>query len=281
MKNLIAILLMITLAFASGSAEASKRMGGGKSVGQQSSNVTKKQAAPPAQTPPQAAPAAAPSRPWGAMLGGLAAGLGLAWLASSLGLGAAFGNILMAMLIGVAVVAVIGWFMRRRMTAGNANNLAYQSTDAIPAVNEPTRFSSGSMIGSAIGNTSTWIIPVGFDVAGFESAAKNNFVLLQSAWDRADTITLATMMTDHMLAEMTAQLAQRGSTEQHRTAVISVESRLLGIEETVTEYIASVEFTGMIQETVGEPSESFIEVWNMTKSKSSGGWLLAGIQQSI
>jgi hypothetical protein len=36
---------------------------------------------------------AAPKRPWGAMLGGLAAGLGLAWLAHSLGLGAGFGNI--------------------------------------------------------------------------------------------------------------------------------------------------------------------------------------------
>ena len=90
------------MAFASMSAEASKRMGGGKSVGQQSSNVSKKQSAPPAQaTPPMATPA--PSRPWGAMLGGLAAGLGLAWLASSLGMGEAFGNIMMALLIGAVV----------------------------------------------------------------------------------------------------------------------------------------------------------------------------------
>ena len=53
------------MAFASMSAEA-KRMGGGKSVGQQSSNVSKKQTAPPAQAaPPQVAPA--PRAPWGAM----------------------------------------------------------------------------------------------------------------------------------------------------------------------------------------------------------------------
>ena len=88
------------MAFASMSAEASKRMGGGKSVGQQSSNVTQKQATPPAQaTPPVAAPAPAPKAPWGAMLGGLAAGLGLAWLAHSLGMGEAFGNIMMALMI--------------------------------------------------------------------------------------------------------------------------------------------------------------------------------------
>lgn len=282
MKNLIAILLMITLAFASVSAEAAKRMGGGKSVGQQSSNVSKKQAAPPAQTtPPTAAPAATPGRPWGAMLGGLAAGLGLAWLASSLGLGAAFGNILMALLFVAVVVLVIGWFMRKRMKTDNENNLAYQGTETTPVVNQPTRFQGGSMIGSAINNTSAWTIPVGFDVAGFESAAKNNFVLLQSAWDRADTVTLATMMTDTMLGEMQSQLAERDATEQYRTAVVSIESKLLGIEETDDQYVASVEFTGVIQETVGEPAESFTEVWNMTKSKSAGGWLLAGIQIQV
>ena len=49
-------------------------------------------------------------------------------------------------------------------------------------------------------------------------------------------------------------------------------------EETEADYIASVEFTGVIQETVGEQAEPFEEVWNMTKSKSQGGWLLAGIQ---
>ena len=81
-----------------------RRMGGGKSIGKQSSNVTQREAAPPAAPAapmqqnaansaapkPAAAPnaaAGAPKKPWGAMLGGLAAGLGLAWLANSLGLG--------------------------------------------------------------------------------------------------------------------------------------------------------------------------------------------------
>ena len=83
-------------------ADAARRLGGGKSVGKQSSNVTQREAAPTAPTAPAqsatnaaakpaAAAAATPAKkPWGAMLGGLAAGLGLAWLASSLGLGEAF-----------------------------------------------------------------------------------------------------------------------------------------------------------------------------------------------
>ena len=284
MKNLIAILLISALTFASISAQAGKRMGGGKSVGQQNSNVTKKQApaqntppvtAPTQNTPPVTAPA--PGRPWGAMLGGLAAGLGLAWLASSLGMGEAFGNIMMALLIGAVVLGVIGWLMRKRMMTSN-DNLAYQGPQADPQATQPPRFHGGSIIGSALTTPATWTIPAGFDVVGFESAAKQNFTLLQAAWDRADTAILGNMMTDTMLKEIKEQLEQRDANELHRTAVISLEARLLGIEETEANYIASVELTGVIQETVGEQAEPFDEVWNMTKSKSAGGWVLAGIQ---
>jgi predicted lipid-binding transport protein (Tim44 family) len=211
------------------------------------------------------------------MLGGLAAGLGLAWLASSLGLGAAFGNILMALLIGAVVLAVIGWFMRKRMQS-NSPDLAYQGPQISPEVNQPTRFSGGSMIGSALATTTTWTIPTDFDVVGFESAAKQNFVLLQGAWDCGDVVTLGNMMTDVMLMEIQQQLASRDTTQEHSTAVISLSAKLLGIEETDVNYIASVEFTGTMQETVGTEPEVFEEIWNMTKSKSAGGWLLAGIQ---
>jgi predicted lipid-binding transport protein (Tim44 family) len=103
----LAAALLLTLT--SLSADAA-RLGSGRSIGKQSGNVTQREAAPAAPaapgqaanpsvarpaTPAAPAAAAAPKRPWGAMLGGLAAGLGLAWLASSLGLGEAFGQILL------------------------------------------------------------------------------------------------------------------------------------------------------------------------------------------
>lgn len=103
------------------------RMGSGKSMGKQNSaakhSVTKSAAQPtqnavPAK--PQAVPtqAAAPAaRPWGAVLGGMAAGLGLAWLANSLGIGEAVGNIMMALLLGGLVLAIVAWFIRRRQQA--------------------------------------------------------------------------------------------------------------------------------------------------------------------
>ena len=95
----LSVVMAFVIGFSCLSAEASKRLGSGKSVGQQSNNVSQSQgASKPTQnaTPAAAPPAAAPQkRPWGAMLGGLAAGLGLAWLASSMGFGEEFGQFIM------------------------------------------------------------------------------------------------------------------------------------------------------------------------------------------
>jgi predicted lipid-binding transport protein (Tim44 family) len=297
--------------------------------------VTKRDAAPqtpaaPAQNAaptnaakPAAAPAAAaPKKPWGAMLGGLAAGLGLAWLASSLGLGEAFGNILMMLLIGVAVVAVIGMVMRaRRGGTAAQGGLAYQGAGATaqnpasfkqyspqnvgndasarPWEGQNTRFDSsaasqttGSMIGSGIGSglnassdalsgSQTWGIPAGFDVDNFVTAAKRNFVTLQDAWDRSDISALRAMMTDAMVVEIRSQLAEREAQfpgQPNKTEVVMLDAQLLGIEEQADVYMASVEFNGMIREDASSGPSPFREVWNMTKSKQGGGWLVAGVQ---
>jgi predicted lipid-binding transport protein (Tim44 family) len=136
MKFLSIFVLACALLLGSMQAEAAKRLGGGSSFGKQSSNVTKREAAPgtpaqnaasnaakPAVAPATtAAPPVAPKRPWGAMLGGLAAGLGLAWLAHSMGMGGAFGNILMFALLAFVAMALIGWFIRSRSAASNPNN---------------------------------------------------------------------------------------------------------------------------------------------------------------
>ena len=330
-NKLMTLMLAGVMALGSLNAEAARRMGGGKSVGQQSNQVTKRDAAPqtpaaPAQNAaptnaakPGAAPAAAaPKKPWGAMLGGLAAGLGLAWLASSLGMGEAFGNILMALLIGVAVIAVIGMIMRARrggaaQTGGNGG-LAYQGAGASaenpatykqyspqnvgndasarPWEGQNTRFdssaasqSTGSMIGSGIGSglsgSQTWGIPAGFDVDNFVTAAKRNFVTLQDAWDRSDISALRSMMTDAMVVEIRNQLSEREAQfpgQPNKTEVVMLDAQLLGIEEQADAYLASVEFNGMIREDAASGPSPFREVWNMSKSKQGGGWLVAGVQ---
>jgi predicted lipid-binding transport protein (Tim44 family) len=138
------------------------------------------------------------------------------------------------------------------------------------------------MIGSALLGSQTWGIPAGFDADGFLRSAKTNFITLQAAWDRADIAALRAMMTDSMLVEIQSQLAEReshaGATPNH-TDVVMIEARLLGIEELDDEYMASVEYSGMIREEPSAGPSPFREVWNMSKSKTgSSGWLVAGVQ---
>ncbi|MFB0914777.1 MAG: Tim44 domain-containing protein, partial [Burkholderiaceae bacterium] len=63
------------------------------------------------------------------------------------------------------------------------------------------------------------------------------------------------------------------------TEVLKLEAQLLGIEEVDGSYMASVEFNGLIRESVDAGPSPFREVWNVTRPMSgSGGWLVAGVQ---
>jgi len=319
----LSLILVVLMAFASFDSEA-RRMGGGGSIGRQSGNVTQRQAGqqPASPSQNQAAPAtqpgaganaaaAAPKRPWAGMLGGLAAGLGLAWLAHSLGLGEAFGQFLLIALAVMAVMMVIGMVMRSRSAAQAGGRYSVQGAGAPADLARPPRQyspdkvgndasarpwerssmafeaarsgqGSGVQIGSALAGTQSWEVPPGFDTEGFLAAAKRNFVTLQDAWDRSDTSSLRAMMTDEMLGEIKSQLADREKDQDgkpNKTEVVMLDAKLLGIEDTGSEYMASVEFSGMIREDASAGPGPFREVWNMTKSKSgASGWLVAGVQ---
>jgi predicted lipid-binding transport protein (Tim44 family) len=315
---ILAVVFTATLALSGADAEA-KRMGGGKSVGKQSSNVTQRDAAPPAggsatQAAKPAAAAAAP-KPWGAMLGGLAAGLGLAWLASSLGMGEGLAQFMTFALLALAIMLVVGFVMRklkanREGNAQSSSPFAFQGAGATPArdyspanvgndasarpwerlgtsfestpATGSTAAAGGSMIGSALTGAQSWGVPAGFDADGFLTACKTNFVTLQDAWDRSDISSLRAMMTDDMLDQIKSQLAERESHTGgilNKTDVLRLDAQLLGIEELEDVYMASVEFSGMIREDASAGPSPFREVWNMTKQRNgAGGWLVAGVQ---
>lgn len=321
------VLLALALAFGAMDADAARRLGGGFSIGRQSSNVTQRQATPPAVAPspgvqPQRNPSAQPGATttptqqparsrFGGILGGLAAGLGLAWLAHSLGLGAGFGQVLLFALLALIAMAVFGMMRARRQmgSQGYAYPGAGGSADApiSPRQYNPAKVGndasarpwestfgadqaapgSGVRIGSglegqgnALAGSQNWGVPAGFDTEGFLNAAKRNFVTLQGAWDRNDMSTLRSMMTDEMLAEVRKQMAERQpQAGPQQTDVVILEAQLLGIEELATEYMASVEFSGMIREEPSAGPAPFREVWNMVKPKNgSAGWLVAGVQ---
>jgi len=287
--SLLAVVLTLGLGAAHFDAEA-KRIGGGRSLGMQ------RQAAPPAKAPnatpaqgASAAGAAAPKRNWMGPVAGLAAGLGLAALASHLGLGEGFANILM---IGLLVMAAI--FVFRLLTRGKAapqSGMNYagagagqqQGNNAFRTPTPPASGSAsagGSMIGSAIGagQPQQAHIPADFDVDGFVRNAKVNYIRLQASYDAGNLDDIREFTSPEMFAEIQLDLRERGSATQ-RTEVEQLDARVLEVVEEAGRYIVSVHFTGMVRED-GTP-ETISEVWHLTKSRDvSGGWVLAGLQQA-
>lgn len=281
LKNiaLFAAALAIGLTMAVGNAEAA-RIGGGKSVGMQRQMAPSKPAAAPqsaAPSPTAAAPAAQPKRSWMGPIAGLAAGLGLAALASHFGFGEELANIMMIALLAFAVMAVIGFLMRKRAgpqatMAGagapyNASTYAQQNNSQYQASQ-----STGTTLGSAN-------IPAGFDTDGFIRNAKVGFIRLQAAHDAGDLADIREFTSPEMFAEIRMDLEQRHGLPQ-KTDIVSLNAEIADMAEDSYRHIVSVRFTGMLREEANTAPVAIDEIWHLTKPLSGqGGWVLAGIQQ--
>jgi predicted lipid-binding transport protein (Tim44 family) len=321
---LLAIVMALGATTASFDAEAARRLGGGKSVGMQRQPV-----APPAKpgtpaTQPQATPgqapatanapaaaaapaaataaAAAPKRSWMGPLAGLAAGLGIAALASHFGFGEALANFMTMALLGLLVVAVIGFILRKRAAGrtpamagagaglgGHAGVEPSLQPDAMARNDLPQAHRGGSMIGSRLGGgigsglgatAAAGQIPADFDVAGFVRNAKDNFMGLQSANDAGDLARLREYLTPELFEAARADIDSRGNAPQ-RTEVFGLDAQVLEVVEDADRYVVSVRFTGSVRDEPGAPTEDLAETWHLVKPRhGGGGWVVAGIQQA-
>lgn len=295
MKNfaLMAAALVLGFTLSIGDAEA-KRLGGGSSSGMQRQSVSP--SAPPSaakQAPtaaPAAAPAAQPKRSWMGPLAGLAAGLGLAALASHFGFGEGLANMMMIGLLVMAVVMVIGFFMRKKAAAGQqagAGGLQYAGAGADYGRNAPSKpdfLPSGTAVpgmaaAAATAATNGNSIPADFDVEGFARNAKVNFIRLQAANDAGNLDDIREFTTPEMFAEIKMGMGERSGAKQE-TDVVQLNAEVLDVAEEASRYVVSVRFHGLIREEKAGATEPFDEIWNMTKpTDGSRGWTLAGIQQ--
>lgn len=297
--RLLSLFAVFVAAFALTIPEAdARRLGGGKSFGRQSTAPIQRDARPPQQATPQApqrpgaAPGQATGNRWLAPLAGIAAGLGLAALASHLGLGEEMGTILLLLLLGLGAVFVFRMMAARRAAAGpqpayqggyspsQVGREAMVRYAADESAGAPAGLSRGAASNPAAGAVATTArIPEGFDVEGFERNAKVQFVRLQAVFDAGDRNDLREFTTPEMYAELVLQIDERADAE-NKTDVVTLDATLLGIESTARDHVASVRFSGMIREEAGAGAKPFDEVWNLVKpATGAGGWVLAGIQQ--
>jgi len=299
---LMSAALVLGLALVAGDAEAAKRLGGGKSSGMQRESVSAQKApnqaaAPASATNPQAAPGAAqpqPKRSWMGPVAGLAAGLGLAALASHFGFGEELASMLMIGLLVMAVIAVIGFVMRRRAAAqqpalAGAGGMQYSGLgrerppspgaspgDSAPGYSAPAAFGGGEPATTA--TTTAASIPAGFDVESFVRNAKVNFIRLQAANDAGNLDDIREFTTPEMFAEIKMEMADHVPGSQ--TDVVTINGEVLDVAEEASRYVVSVRFNGLIREAGNAPAEPFDEIWHMVKPRDgSRGWVLAGIQQ--
>lgn len=295
--SMLAIVFTLGLSTVAMEAEAAKRMGAGKSLGTQRQSTVDKAPANPAQastaaTATGAGAAAAPSRSWMGPVAGLAAGLGLAALASHMGFGDELASMVMIGLLAAGIMLVVGFFMRKRAagqrpTSARLDGMQYAPVGsdatkaAAPAYKVAMPSSGESVIGSAIGASHTLAnrIPADFDVTAFERSAKLNFIRLQAANDVGNLDDIRQFTTPEMFAELKRALAERGASTQTND-VVSIQTEVLEVEEGTERYLVSVRFTGVMRDGSGEPDEAFDEVWHLIKPRQGGsGWMLSGIQQ--
>ncbi|MCC2957822.1 39S ribosomal protein L45 [Massilia sp. IC2-477] len=248
---------------------------------------------------------------WKGILGGALLGLGLGALLSHFGIGGALASaisaILMIGLLVLAVLFVVRMFRRKDTPANPAFGGGY--TNPVPAGASPNSYAGNGAATPEIGSGlrqpagfqnngfgssgvslnkpgaaapvmhNQWGVPGDFDQDAFLRHAKASFIRMQAAWDRGDTNDLREFTTPEVFAELKMQIQERNGATDF-TDVVSIEGQLLGIETTATDYLASVQFNGMIRTAQNAPAEPFVEVWNMSKPlNGQGGWVLAGIQQ--
>ncbi|HYF57689.1 MAG TPA: TIM44-like domain-containing protein [Burkholderiaceae bacterium] len=305
-----------------GDAEA-KRMGGGRSIGKQApSNTIQRDATPSTPASPSAAPnapaqsagpnapaapaasataprpgqaaAAAPARAgnrWLGPIAGIAAGLGLAALASYLGFGEELATIMLIALVAMAVLVAVRMFMARRAAAQRRPAYAGQygftglGQEASVPNYQPTPVPAAASaqpmdaIRSAAQPIADGRVPAGFDTEGFLRNARVHFIRLQAAFDAGDTDDLREFTSPEMFAELKLEIDERAGAP-NQTDVVSLDAALLGVDAGADEHLASVRFTGSLRERANAAPEAFDEVWNFTRpAAGQGGWVLAGIQQ--
>lgn len=301
----------VTLSVAPVEAEA-KRLGSGRASGMQrqmpakqadssppAQNATPNQAAKPAQAAPANAAAQTAAQPakrsWMGPIAGLAAGLGLAALASHFGFGEELANFMMMALLGVVAMVAIGWLMRRMRGAQPAGPQlagagapfpgASASAGSQPAAGSTmAREAQGVFNGAqAAGASSTGIgaavaaRPEGFDADGFTRIAKMIFIRLQAANDEANIEDLRKFTTPELFASLRLDLQERGQSAQ-QTDVMQLDAELVDTAQENGQWVASVRFSGLIREEVGQGAEPFNELWHLVKPLEGGReWAIAGI----
>lgn len=289
---------------APGEADA-KRLGGGKATGMQrqaparpadtAPTTPAQPAQAPAAQPNPATAAAAPAagtaaaaanagkRSWLGPIAGLAAGIGLAALLSHFGLGGAFADFMMVLILAAVAVFVVRWMLRR--FAGGAASMRPAGAGAAGGTAPfgrmadvgPVSGATSSSGASTVAPAAAASMPDGMDRESFERVAKMIFVRMQEAHDGGKLDELSRFTTPDLFASIQAELHERGGVAQ-KTDVVQLDAEVVDTARQAGQWVVSVRFKGLIREDREAGAERFSELWHFVRPLDGGrDWAIAGI----
>ena len=255
-------------------------MGGGRSFGKMP--PIKRQVTPPQKTP-QSGNTATTTKKTGGMglLGGLAAGLGLAALASYLGVG----EELMGLLLIIGIVFLCFFAFRAFFSRGlrnlavagpSARGLA-QTTQGTPMQNQVYE---DVKTNSFREENFDWEIS---DKENFLEVAKSKFIELQQHWATGNLSKLNNFCTSDLMTHLKEEYKKEDSNTS-AISVVELDACLEGSRSSANELGQDVlevfiRFEGLMRHSGSTPTR-FNEVWTLQQTPSQDeGWLLSGIYQ--
>lgn len=308
--SFLALLTVFFTLFSVAQVAEAKRFGGGSSFGYSKSVAPKS-----FNTAPKAAPKAAPTTtkagatPARAGMMGILGGLAAGGLLAALFMGDGFEgiqimDILLMALVAFGLFKLFTFFGRQRQQqsayesnyqqadyrqAEAAQSQAYQREVApeTPAYNPNA---SGSIFGAdleggigqgvsdhAVHLTET---PAWFNAEEFVEGAKGHFASLQKAWDDVDLAEVESYCSPELFAALEQEMSGMQAGENH-TIIDTLDAELADMAIDGEYFIASIRFTGFIQEDAAEGAHAFNEIWHIRRlANDEGTWQVAGIQQS-
>ena len=297
-----------------------KRLGGGGNVGRVAPSpsatpqaVPAKPATPAPQAAPQGQQAAKPASPapaaqqpaknsWLGPIAGIAAGLGLAALASYLGFGEELMSLMLVVLAVVLAFALFRWISLRRRTAqAGAFGEPAMARSGYGASGSGAQGSSGQQgwapqsAGSAGSTSATQPAAIeapsatsanisAEEIEQFLKVAREQFTRLQAIWDTGNIHALSEFCTPEMTRELSHQIADRKGAA-NVTQVVSLQAEWLGMHDSQDDFGKAVDevqirFHGLIREAADAAASDFDEAWTLHRMKGgNSGWMLAGIAQ--
>ncbi|RZU44990.1 putative lipid-binding transport protein (Tim44 family) [Fluviicoccus keumensis] len=297
MKMLWAFLaIMLTFTLTMETAEA-KRMGGGKSFGRsyQTAPAPSRNSAdaPSRQQQTMAGQPGQGSRK--GLMGGLLGGLLVGGLFAALFAGGAFNGLQFMDILLIGVLAFImvklinAWRLRRNATPTAPQRPAptqpvLAGTGSGPQVKVPSLFES---MGGATASTTPvrastpdipFKLPLNFDTPAFLSSAKDNYRLLQDAWNRNDLTKLQQFAAPELFNELRNERA--ALTVAPQTEVLSLDAELGRATQMFGVAEISVRFSGRYRDVSEGVEEDFVDVWHLERdcTQDNTPWVITGIQ---